>query len=139
MSFASPQADADINKTVKVLGILIDFPDLLHDNNRLSASDTAMYYPSYPTSHYNNLMFSPTGFTGPQGQNSSITGLTSHFDNLVAALLARHDTHNIIKQSPVVVSLLRVMLKVGIPRAKMRPITALMIPIMMTVIRRFQN
>ncbi|MDX1282818.1 immune inhibitor A domain-containing protein [Shewanella colwelliana] len=69
MSFASPQADADINKTVKVLGILIDFPDLPHDNNRLSASDTAMYYPSYPTSHYNNLMFSPTGFTGPQGQN----------------------------------------------------------------------
>ncbi|QYK01342.1 immune inhibitor A domain-containing protein [Shewanella psychrotolerans] len=69
MSFASPQADADINKTVKVLGILIDFPDLPHNNNRLSASDTDMYYPSYPTSHYNNLMFSSTGFTGPQGQN----------------------------------------------------------------------
>lgn len=69
MSFAAPQADADINKTVKVLGILIDFPDLPHDNNRLSASDTAMYYPSYPTSHYNNLMFSTTGFSGPQGQN----------------------------------------------------------------------
>lgn len=62
-------ADADITKTVKVLGILIDFPDLPFNDNRLSASDTAMFYPNYPTSHYNDLMFSTTGFTGPQGQN----------------------------------------------------------------------
>ncbi|BAJ04231.1 immune inhibitor A-like metalloprotease [Shewanella violacea DSS12] len=32
-----------------------------------------MFYPSYPVSHYKNLMFSTTGFTGPQGQNL-ITG-----------------------------------------------------------------
>ncbi|AQS40597.1 M6 family metalloprotease domain-containing protein [Shewanella psychrophila] len=62
-------ADADITKTVKVLGILIDFPDLPFDNNRLSASDTPMFYANYPVSHYNDLMFSTTGFTGPQGQN----------------------------------------------------------------------
>ncbi len=62
-------ADADISKTVKVLGILIDFPDLPFDNNRLSASDTPMFYPNYPVDHYNQLMFSTSGFTGPQGQN----------------------------------------------------------------------
>ncbi|MCJ8301757.1 immune inhibitor A domain-containing protein [Shewanella sp.] len=62
-------ADADITKTVKVLGILIDFPDLPFDDNRLSASDTPMFYPNYPVSHYQSMMFSTTGFTGPQGQN----------------------------------------------------------------------
>ncbi|WP_428617146.1 immune inhibitor A domain-containing protein [Shewanella sp.] len=69
ISFTSPQADADVTKTVKVLGVLIDFPDLPHDNNRLTAVDTPMYYASYPVSHYQDLMFSTTGFTGPQGQN----------------------------------------------------------------------
>ncbi|MET1254328.1 immune inhibitor A domain-containing protein [Aliikangiella maris] len=54
---------------VKVLTILIDFPDLPHDDNRLTASDTNMYYASYPKEHYQDLMFSPTGFTGPSGQN----------------------------------------------------------------------
>ena len=63
------QADADIKKTVKVLTVLIDFPNLKHDNNGLNADDTAMYYPSYPLSHYQNLLFSKTGFNGPQGQN----------------------------------------------------------------------
>ena len=63
------QADADIKKTVKVLTVLIDFPNLKHDNNGLKADDTAMYYPSYPLSHYQDLLFSKTGFKGPQGQN----------------------------------------------------------------------
>ncbi|RTR37315.1 M6 family metalloprotease domain-containing protein [Shewanella canadensis] len=62
-------ADADITKTVKVLGVLVDFPDLPYDANRLTASDTPMFYSSYPTSHYRDLMFSTSGFTGPQGQN----------------------------------------------------------------------
>ncbi|SIQ71604.1 immune inhibitor A [Shewanella morhuae] len=63
------QVDADVKKTVKVLTVLIDFPNLKHDNNGLKADDTAMYYPSYPLSHYQNLLFSKTGFNGPQGQN----------------------------------------------------------------------
>lgn len=62
------QADADVKKTVKVLTVLVDFPDLKHDNNGLKAGDTAMYYPSYPVSHYKELLFSPAGFKGPQGQ-----------------------------------------------------------------------
>lgn len=57
------------NKTVKVLAVLIDFPDLPHDDNGLSSGDTDMFYNSYPVSHYDNLMFSETGFTGPSGQN----------------------------------------------------------------------
>ncbi|QYK09290.1 immune inhibitor A domain-containing protein [Shewanella mangrovisoli] len=61
-------ADADVTKTVKVLTVLIDFPDLKYNNNGLTASDTDMYYPSYPASHYKNLLFSTTGFNGPQGQ-----------------------------------------------------------------------
>ncbi|MCE9680539.1 immune inhibitor A [Shewanella sp. AS1] len=62
-------SDREVSKTVKVLGVLIDFPDLLHNDNRLSSSDTPMYYPSYPLSHYYNLMFSSSGFTGPFGEN----------------------------------------------------------------------
>ncbi len=58
---------AQANK-VKVLGILVDFPDLPHNNNRLSADDTAMYYPEYPVSHYQSLMFSDQGFVGPNQQ-----------------------------------------------------------------------
>jgi immune inhibitor A len=68
-SFAEPQADGDINKTVKVLGILIDFPDLPHDDNGLAAGDTPMYYPDYTVAHYQDLLFSATGFTGPGGEN----------------------------------------------------------------------
>ena len=69
MNIVGTLADADITKTVKVLGILIDFPDLPYDNNRLIASDTPMFYPNYPVSHYKDLIFSTTGFTGPQGKN----------------------------------------------------------------------
>ncbi|GGI90018.1 immune inhibitor A domain-containing protein [Shewanella gelidii] len=66
---ATPPGDALIQKTVKVLGILIDFPDLPNNDNRLSVGDTDMYYPSYPINHYRDLLFSTSGFTGPQGQN----------------------------------------------------------------------
>ena len=62
-------SDAEITKTVKVLGVLIDFPDLPYNNNRLSPGDTGMYYANYTKEHYKDLLFSETGFTGPQGQN----------------------------------------------------------------------
>ncbi|MFT5789703.1 MAG: immune inhibitor A [Shewanella sp.] len=68
VSFAAPQAQSIINKTVKVLTILIDFPDLPYDNNGLSSSDTSMYYSSYTAEHYNNLLFSTNGYAGPSGQ-----------------------------------------------------------------------
>ncbi|WP_272931636.1 immune inhibitor A domain-containing protein [Shewanella sp. KX20019] len=68
VSFAAPQTQGISNKTVKVLAILIDFPDLPHDNNGLSSSDTDMYYSSYTAEHYNNLLFSTNGYAGPNGQ-----------------------------------------------------------------------
>ncbi|MBT1445045.1 immune inhibitor A [Shewanella sp. JM162201] len=68
-SRAQAVADADVTKTVKVLGVLVDFPDLPYDNNGLVAGDTDMYYPSYPKSHYQDLLFSTTGVTGPNNQN----------------------------------------------------------------------
>jgi immune inhibitor A len=62
-------ADASVTKTVKVLAVLIDFPDLPYDNNRLTSADSEMYYSSYPASHYQGLLFSNSGFSGPSGQN----------------------------------------------------------------------
>ncbi|AZG71536.1 immune inhibitor A domain-containing protein [Shewanella livingstonensis] len=61
-------ADQDITKTVKVLAVLVDFPDLPHDANQLAAGDTDMYYSSYPVSHYQQLLFSQNGFKGPSNQ-----------------------------------------------------------------------
>lgn len=68
VSFAAPLAQSITHKTVKVLAILIDFPDLPYNNNGLSSSDTSMYYRSYTAEHYNNLLFSPHGYAGPAGQ-----------------------------------------------------------------------
>ncbi|WP_171045562.1 immune inhibitor A domain-containing protein [Pseudoalteromonas rubra] len=52
----------------KILAILVDFPDLPHDDNRLTQSDSDMFYPSYPVSHYEQLIFSEQGFKAPDGQ-----------------------------------------------------------------------
>lgn len=56
-------------KTVKVLTVLVDFPDLPHDDNQLTSRDTGMYYTDYNVAHYRDLMFSATGYAGPNGQN----------------------------------------------------------------------
>ncbi|WP_095497862.1 immune inhibitor A domain-containing protein [Paraferrimonas haliotis] len=65
---AATLMSADTVTTKNVLAIMIDFPDLPHDANRLSAGDTEMFYPSYPVEHYQNLLFNPNGFRGPNGQ-----------------------------------------------------------------------
>ncbi len=57
-----------VTSQVKVLAILIDFPDLKYDNNGLSASDTDMYYNSYSVEHYQGLLFAENGYEGPLGQ-----------------------------------------------------------------------
>lgn len=62
-------ASADVKNTVKVLAIMIDFQDLKHDNHGLSAGDTDMFYNEYPKSHYEDLLFSATGYNGPSNQN----------------------------------------------------------------------
>jgi len=60
---------AGTEKTVKILAVLVDFPDLPYNDNRLTNSDTNMYYSDYPTSHYQDLVFSHTGYVGPSSQN----------------------------------------------------------------------
>ncbi len=57
------------NTTVKVLSILIDFPDLPYNNNRLTRNDTNMFYSNYSVEHYQDLQFSTSGYTGPGGEN----------------------------------------------------------------------
>ncbi|ABZ74670.1 peptidase M6 immune inhibitor A [Shewanella halifaxensis HAW-EB4] len=67
-NYSSPLVKSFNNKTVKVLTVLIDFPDLRHDDNGLSSSDTQMFYNSYSPEHFKSLLFSKTGYEGPQGQ-----------------------------------------------------------------------
>ena len=62
-------ASEDIDNTVKVLAIMIDFQDLKYSEHGLQSRDTDMYYADYPRSHYENLLFSTDGYSGPSGQN----------------------------------------------------------------------
>lgn len=68
MSNASPLEKSFQHKTVKVLTVLIDFPDLPYNDNGLSSSDTQMFYNDYSVEHYRSLLFSESGYDGPQGQ-----------------------------------------------------------------------
>ncbi len=58
-----------VTNDVKVLAIMIDFSDLKYNDNGLSPQDTGMFYSDYSKEHYNNLLFSHTGYSGPAGQN----------------------------------------------------------------------
>ncbi|CAM2863033.1 immune inhibitor A domain-containing protein [Pseudoalteromonas sp. AS84] len=62
--------DQSIND-VKVLAILIDFPDLKHDDNQLVDQDTEMFYAEYSTEHYQQMLFNTQGYAGPDGQSLS--------------------------------------------------------------------
>ncbi|WP_280529651.1 immune inhibitor A domain-containing protein [Shewanella dokdonensis] len=107
--------DASVTKTVKVLAVLIDFPDLPYNNNRLTSADSEMYYSSYPASHYQDLLFSSTGFNGPSGQN--LQSANQYYQAASGGSF-----------------FLPAMLKAGIPPATMRPITVLMmLPIITTI------
>ncbi|WP_076924718.1 immune inhibitor A domain-containing protein [Pseudoalteromonas sp. EB27] len=60
--------DQSIND-VKVLAILIDFPDLKYDDNQLVDQDTEMFYAEYSTEHYQQMLFNTLGYAGPDGQS----------------------------------------------------------------------
>ncbi|MBH0039244.1 immune inhibitor A domain-containing protein [Pseudoalteromonas sp. SWN166] len=62
--------DQSVND-VKVLAILIDFPDLKHDSNQLVAQDTDMFYADYSTEHYQQMLFNTQSYAGPEGQSLS--------------------------------------------------------------------
>ncbi|WP_305473363.1 immune inhibitor A domain-containing protein [Psychrobium sp. 1_MG-2023] len=59
---------AEKETTVKALTLLIDFPDLPHDNNRLSSTDTPLYYDDYSIAHYRTMLFDKDGYKGPNNQ-----------------------------------------------------------------------
>ncbi|MCX4029592.1 immune inhibitor A [Endozoicomonas sp. SM1973] len=47
----------------KVLALLIEFPDYKH--NEVGPEDTERYYPDYNIPHYTRLLFSDSGYSGP--------------------------------------------------------------------------
>jgi len=53
--------------TDRVLAILIDFPD--YPVNAVTPNLTANYYDDYTVEHYQDMLFSQTGYFGPSGQN----------------------------------------------------------------------
>ncbi|MYM58931.1 M6 family metalloprotease domain-containing protein [Vibrio sp. OCN044] len=61
--------DLSDKRTDKVLAVLVDFPDLPWNENRLTSEHTDMLYDSYQPEHYQSLLFSDTGYTGPNGEN----------------------------------------------------------------------
>ncbi len=66
---ASIQTKTAVDKTVRILAILVDFPDLPYNDNRITSNDTDMYYDDYSRNHYEEMIFSTTGYTGPSSQN----------------------------------------------------------------------
>ncbi|MCL1124037.1 immune inhibitor A domain-containing protein [Shewanella surugensis] len=60
--------DSNMEIKVKVLGVLIDFPNLLHGEHGLLTQDTQMHYEDYNRDHYQNLLFSTSGYLGPENQ-----------------------------------------------------------------------
>jgi len=53
--------------TDHVLAILIDFPD--YPVNAVTADLTKNYYEDFSKEHYQNMLFSDQGYSGPSGQN----------------------------------------------------------------------
>lgn len=60
----------------KILSILIEFPDFPH--NAVESWETDMYYEDYSPAHYNSLIFSPDGASGPEGQ--SIVSMRQYYE-----------------------------------------------------------
>ena len=67
-SIRSASAEIPVTSSVKVLVILIDFPNLKYNANGLNSDDTSMYYDDYSQAHYNNLLFSKNGYQAPSGK-----------------------------------------------------------------------
>ncbi|WP_226668023.1 immune inhibitor A domain-containing protein [Microbulbifer aggregans] len=63
----SPESYAGVNKTARVLAILMEFPDFPH--NSIEPGESDMYYPDYTPEHYQDLLFSSSGFAGPGGDS----------------------------------------------------------------------
>ena len=71
LQYSSAVSSNNTLTEVKVLAILIDFPDLKYDENQLVADDTDMYYEDYTREHYHQLLFNKGGFVGPNNESLS--------------------------------------------------------------------
>ncbi|MBC8062970.1 MAG: immune inhibitor A [Clostridiaceae bacterium] len=67
--------DGSVTKD-KAVVLLIEFPDLLHNN--LTNSDTAMYYKDFNTSHFQDMIFGKNGYAGPNGEK--FVSLKQYYD-----------------------------------------------------------
>ncbi len=54
-------------KKVKVLVLLADFLD--YKNNSITKEETDMFYEDYTKEHFEDMLFSDKGYTGPNGEN----------------------------------------------------------------------
>ncbi|MBU6951228.1 MULTISPECIES: immune inhibitor A domain-containing protein [unclassified Hahella] len=54
-------------RKAKVLAILMEFPDFPH--NSIQPGETDMYYEDYNREHFQDLLFSDSGYAGPNGEN----------------------------------------------------------------------
>lgn len=68
MQHSTSLSPSDNQMQVKVLAILIDFPDLPFNDNGLSADDSDMFYIDYSLEHYETMLFAKNGYTGPAEQ-----------------------------------------------------------------------
>ncbi|PWK08437.1 immune inhibitor A domain-containing protein [Tumebacillus permanentifrigoris] len=66
-SAAVPQAWNGSLRKDKILVLLVEYNDYAHNN--ISSSETDNYFSDYSTEHYRQMLFSPTGYTGPDGKN----------------------------------------------------------------------
>ncbi|MEX2104480.1 MAG: immune inhibitor A domain-containing protein, partial [Bacilli bacterium] len=51
----------------KILVLLVEYSDYAH--NSITNEETDFHYDNYSKEHYEQMLFSPTGYTGPNGEN----------------------------------------------------------------------
>jgi immune inhibitor A len=56
-------------RTARVLAILMEFPDFLH--NAIQPGDTGMYFEDYTPEHYSELLFGDSTWTAPNGHEAN--------------------------------------------------------------------
>ena len=63
---AQGQAWTGETRKDKILVLLVEYSDFPH--NKITKDETDMYYGDYTREHYQKMMFSPDGYTGPNGE-----------------------------------------------------------------------
>ncbi|MCU7556234.1 immune inhibitor A [Macrococcus capreoli] len=72
-----PESFTGEKRTDKVLLLAIDFPDYKHSTITKEESD--MFYEDYPMSHYQDMVFNPNGYEGPNGEN--LVSMQQYYNN----------------------------------------------------------